>query len=277
MGVDPFSLAFGSPRARQRTSTPDTPAERVAAPASEIAEFDKAVLDALVEAGLFDPEWYRRRYRDLPAGLDPAQHFLDTGAREERWPNAHFDPAWYRETQLSGGWPVHPIVHYFQIGERSGLRPISYFDPVWYAKRYLGPFQDISPLGHYLRGRSTGRLDPCPFFDTQYYIQENPDVPASGLDPFEHFLQVGHREGRNPSATFDLRYYRRRYMNGADANPLLHYLDTGARSGFNPDPSSEVSAGSEVRRFARKAPEFEEFAPDIVGDREKLAKLEKKN
>ncbi|MCW5715051.1 MAG: glycoside hydrolase family 99-like domain-containing protein [Bauldia sp.] len=236
-------------------------------------EFDEDLLNRLLDAGLFDPEWYRRRYRDLPAGTNPSRHFLEVGAREDRWPNAHFDPAWYRASQLSGAWPVHPIAHYLEVGERHGLRPVPYFDPLWYARRYLGPFQDISPLGHYLRGRSSGRLDPCPFFDTQFYIQENADVVASGLDPFEHFLQTGHREGRNPSAAFDLRYYRRRYMKGADGNPLLHYLETGAASGFNPDPAAEVSAGSEVRRFARRAPEFEEFDPAIVGDRERLAKL----
>jgi glycosyltransferase involved in cell wall biosynthesis len=238
-----------------------------------VPQLDRAVLDALVESGLFDPDWYRRHYRDLPADLSPEHHFLDVGAAEDRWPNPHFDPGWYRRTQLAGTFPTHPVVHYLETGERNGLRPVPYFDPAWYAKRYLGPLQDISPLGHYLLGRATGRLDPCPLFDTQYYLQENLDVVAAGLDPFEHFLQNGHREGRNPSAAFDLAYYRRRYMNGAEGNPLLHYLDVGIRNGFNPDPAAEVSAASEVRRFARKAAEFEEFSPDIVGDREKLARL----
>ncbi|MCC6737252.1 MAG: glycoside hydrolase family 99-like domain-containing protein [Bauldia sp.] len=275
MGVDPFSAAFGGPKGRERAAARQAPAQAtpLVTPDPRPAELDQARLEILVETGLFDPDWYRRRYRDLPADLLPERHFLEVGAAEDRWPNPHFDPGWYRQTQLAGHWPSHPVLHYLETGERNGLRPAPYFDPAWYAKRYLGPFQDISPLGHYLRGRATGRLDPCPMFDTQYYIHENADVVAAGLDPFEHFLETGHREGRNPSAGFDLRYYRRRYMNGAEGNPLLHYLDVGMRSGFNPDPAAEVSAGSEVRRFARKAPEYEDFAPDIVGDREKLAKL----
>lgn len=50
----------------------------------------------MVDAGVFDPEWYAARYPDITAaGLDPLRHFMTHGAAERRDPNAFFDGAWY--------------------------------------------------------------------------------------------------------------------------------------------------------------------------------------
>lgn len=265
--LDDFDRALGLDRQADLLASEDlTP--------SEIA-LDRATMDRLVETGLFDPDWYRRRYRDVAqAGADPARHFLEAGAAENRWPNAHFDPDWYVRHQLDGApLSVHPVVHYLEKGERAGLRPITYFDPDWYRERYLGSFDDLSPLGHYLLSRAFGHNDPNLAFDTAFYVRENPDVVAAGIDPFEHFLEVGYREGRNPSAEFDVRYYQRRHLHGQDINPLVHFIEVGARLGNNPDPNAEPTPAAEVRRFSRPAREFEEFQPEIAAHREKLAKL----
>lgn len=43
----------------------------------------------LAATGLFDADWYRRRYEDVAAaGADPARHFIEFGAREGRAPSA---------------------------------------------------------------------------------------------------------------------------------------------------------------------------------------------
>ena len=43
----------------------------------------------LAATGLFDADWYRRRYEDVAAaGADPARHFVEFGAREGRAPSA---------------------------------------------------------------------------------------------------------------------------------------------------------------------------------------------
>ena len=40
----------------------------------------------------------------------------------------------------------------------------------------------------------------APLFDAEWYLQQNPDVVAAGLDPYQHFVHDGVREGRWPSA-----------------------------------------------------------------------------
>ncbi len=77
--------------------------------------------------GLFDPVWYRARYSDVQAeGVDPARHFLETGAAEQRDPGPHFSTAHYlhlypdiREAGLN------PLLHYLASGWREGrsIRP----------------------------------------------------------------------------------------------------------------------------------------------------------
>ena len=45
-----------------------------------------------------------------------------------------------------------------------------------------------------------------------------PDVAASGLDPIDHYLQIGAARGYDPSPLFDTGYYARqmaRRMSGA--------------------------------------------------------------
>lgn len=75
-----------------------------------------------------------------------------------------------------------------------------------------------------------------PLFDPDWYLRKNPDVAQAGLNPLTHFMQIGAREGRNPSPLFDVHWYRERYPDVARSgvNPLVHYVEDGARSGRSP-------------------------------------------
>jgi hypothetical protein len=72
-----------------------------------------------------------------------------------------------------------------------------------------------------------------PFFDTEYYLEVNPDVVSAGMNALVHFMKIGWREGRNPSATFNTEYYLRLYTDvaAANINPLLHYALNGRLEG----------------------------------------------
>jgi GT2 family glycosyltransferase len=74
-------------------------------------------------------------------------------------------------------------------------------------------------------------LEPNPFFDASYYLQMNPDIAATGLNPLAHYVTVGWREGRRPSPDFDPIYYL--YANPdvaqSGSEPLRHYYRRGAR------------------------------------------------
>lgn len=102
--------------------------------------------------------------------------------------------------------------------------------------RYLEIYPDIAEqnmpaLFHYLaHGREKGRLafvPPVaapPLFDASYYLQENHDIRAANLDPWQHYCEFGNRENRNPNPVFHNAFYRDKYLKGNDSvNALLHY------------------------------------------------------
>lgn len=217
-------------------------------------------LATLAASDLFDPAWYLRAYPDVAAhGIDPATHFVAQGWVEGRRPNFYFDPLWYRasnpDVSRAG---VNPVLHYVYAGESEGRQPSEFFDLAWYRTRHEGePGRTL--LAHFLLRRHDGTASPLPEFDATYYLATYPDVAAAGVDPCEHYLLYGFREGRNPSADFDTQYYIHRYLEpGTAENPILHYrrhrhvirLHTSA-------PPSETGVFGDVRRHAAPGPLFE--------------------
>lgn len=84
-------------------------------------------LTLIRQSGLFDADWYRSAYPDVAgAGIDPAPHFLEHGARERRDPGPHFDTAHYLhlypDIEAQG---LNPLVHYVISGraEQRSIRP----------------------------------------------------------------------------------------------------------------------------------------------------------
>ncbi len=70
-------------------------------------------------------------------------------------------------------------------------------------------------------------------FDRAFYLGRNPDVATAGLDPLEHFLAYGWREGRDPSSGFSVSDYGELYPDVVEAgeNPFVHYLRVGRAEG----------------------------------------------
>jgi hypothetical protein len=96
----------------------------------------------------------------------------------------------------------------------------------------------IEPLAHYLAvGEREGR-SPSALFDEKYYRSQALQLDSGGLAAFYHFLMEGGRQGHSPSKDFDAAFYLGSYPDVAQSgvNPLLHYLQFGAREGRNPAP-----------------------------------------
>lgn len=254
-------------------------AEEVAVPSPPepvAAEAIRAVhMMTLARSGLFDAAYYLATYPDIAAaGIEPFAHFFDHGFTEGRRPNPYFDPLWYLAQNpdvAAGG--LNPLFHYALHGDAEGRRPSPLFDPAWYRTRYDIPAGELA-LTHWLKHRTTGRFSPMADFDAEYYLGRNPDVAAAGVDPFEHFWFHGFREGRNPSAEFDVRFYAQRYLRGdVSENPFPHWLAHRHEPGvFGRMPDDEASVPREVRRFTRPGPDFEEFRP-LPADAAKRVKL----
>lgn len=69
--------------------------------------------------------------------------------------------------------------------------------------------------------------------DIGYYLENNPDVRRSGVDPIMHYICNGYKEGRNPNPTFDGNYYLQTYsdVKKSNMNPLVHYVLYGMDDG----------------------------------------------
>jgi hypothetical protein len=67
------------------------------------------------------------------------------------------------------------------------------------------------------------------FFDTTWYLEQNPDVKQSQIEPVRHFLLYGGVEGRDPSEKFSSNWYLATYddVRRSGMNPLVHYLKFG--------------------------------------------------
>ncbi len=236
------------------------------------AAYRLACLAALRESGLLDVPSYTARRGVLAPGVDPVADWHDVGWRLGCWPNPYFDPDWYRvqnEDVAAAG--TDPLLHYVSYGELEGRRPVGWFDPAWYRAHHAVPSGEHA-LRHFLRNRTKG-VSPIPEFDAAWYLATYPDVAEAGMDPMEHYLVRGFREGRDPSADFDTRYYRWRYLRDApDAVPLLHFLhNRNAGQLRTRMPADEVTSAREVARFTRAGPAFEALAKPPPGPPRVLA------
>jgi Glycosyltransferase WbsX/Glycosyl transferases group 1/Glycosyl transferase family 2 len=260
--------SIGSPDlAVVESGAPEFQAELAQASTGEVLRALEAELGMpskfLRSIGLFDEEFYKMTYPDVVSGnRDPFEHFYLHGYLEGRRPNAVFDPSWYMTTYpdvREAG--TQPLLHYANVGERSGYRPSPHFDPVWYRKAYEIP-ENLNALAHYLKNR-LGPFSPIPEFDAKYYLETYKDIAEAKVDPFEHFIFHGFREGRNPSNEFDTKFYIQRYFKGeAVQNPLLHYLEHRDEPGIFPrPPENEATIPAEIKRFTKPGPAFEELRP----------------
>lgn len=76
-----------------------------------------------------------------------------------------------------------------------------------------------------------GRIRRSGLFDQEWYLQHNPDVAASKLDPLVHYLRYGGFEGRDPGPGFRSASYLNTHEDAKrdHVNPLVHYLQNAGR------------------------------------------------
>lgn len=68
-------------------------------------------------------------------------------------------------------------------------------------------------------------------FDKKWYLKTYPDVARAKMNPAEHYLNFGWREGRHPSPRFNGVNYNNAYTDAHDINPVLHYETIGKFDG----------------------------------------------
>lgn len=106
------------------------------------------------------------------------------------------------------------------------------FDPEFYRAIYTDLPAEMDALWHYRAAGWSEARDPAPWFSAERYLEANPDVAATGTDPFAHFLLHGRREGRDvhPSR------HATRYHAAADWTAGWDYPAFAARPGAAAPP-----------------------------------------
>ncbi|KQS80555.1 hypothetical protein ASG25_02940 [Rhizobium sp. Leaf384] len=149
--------------------------------------------------------------------------------------------------------------HYAATGWQLGYDPNFYFSTNGYAAAHTAA-AGMNPLDYYhTTGWKLGD-DPSVNFDTELYLLMNPDVAKSGLDPLEHYLSIGHGQGRTVYAAigdqivngFDEEYYLLANPSVAKSGmtALQHYQTVGWQQGLRPnayfDPSYYLASNPDV-------------------------------
>src|SRR3546814_4663800 len=68
------------------------------------------------------------------------------------------------------------------------------------------------------------RVAGCQWFDQDWYLESYPDVKVAAVDPAEHYVRHGWKEGRNPGPEFDTLFYLSNYPRSEEHTSELQSL-----------------------------------------------------
>jgi Glycosyl transferases group 1 len=181
-------------------------------------------------------------------GLDPVRHYMASGWREGRDPAPWFSSRAYSDAYpevARAGW--NPFYHYLTVGRREGREVVRsslaqrYLlqrvrqgeEPAWNFESLTGAWEAADAVAEEAIARYRERVLAETEFDAAFYLAASPDVAKTGIDPLDHFLAGGWREGRDPNPNFSVKDYLESYPDiaAADINPFIHYLRAGRAEG----------------------------------------------
>ena len=98
--------------------------------------------------------------------------------------------------QAGGDVNAYADQHWMNFGQNEGR---GIFDPTTYLQQNPDvAASGMNPFEHYLNyGQNEGRAAPTDMFNAASYYAANPDVFASGMDAADHWAQYGSKEGRD--------------------------------------------------------------------------------
>ena len=180
------------------------------------------VIEKILNLGFFDYDYYLENNSDLKIyDMNPLEHYLNIGYKEGRNPSKFFDTNFYLssnpDVEKLG---INPLIHYVSKGIDENRKPL--------------PNDETN----FNISRSIKIINRLNLFDEDYYLENNPDIKKSNVNPLEHYLLLGYKEGRNPSPNFDTNYYLSSNIDvkRKNLNPLIHYALQGINENRPPNP-----------------------------------------
>lgn len=188
---------------------------------------EKRQIEIVKNSPLFDAKWYLAQNPDVKSKkIGAAKHYVKYGWKEGRNPSPDFDTEEYLHEYPEleeKNWC--PLFHYML--EHKELMPkIDYKEQILnlldkYTNKYEGKSKNYIAIAK------------SKYFNKNWYLRTYPDVKKAKIDPIEHYMKYGWKEGYNPSPMFNTEGYLSRYpdVKKANVNPLLHYEKHGRKEG----------------------------------------------
>ena len=188
--------------------------------------------DLIFKSGLFDKNWYVKCYSDVCISkVDPLFHYCQIGFLLDRKPNKIFDPVSFRET---APYVLAPDV----IPFAQHLKKLIIENAKRYESLNIDSFNDL--LGYFSDRykKFDAALTKSMLFDIKFYINKYPGVVDANIDPFTHYITIGHLLNLKPNDKFDDLWYLDQNKDAYDSNhiPLMHYHIFGAKDYLQPSP-----------------------------------------
>ena len=100
------------------------------------------------------------------------------------------------------------------------------------------------------------------FFDKNYYLETYEDLSGLDIDLFEHYLEIGWKEGRNPNPEFNTNEYLNLHpdVDASGMDPLTHYALIGKAEGRSLGVFSEFAS----RIAAQQRPEILSYSNEEI-------------
>lgn len=119
--------------------------------------------------------------------------------------------------------------------------------PLFDAEHYLCMYPDVSAGGfnawqHYLEFGQRQDRQPFPLFDPEYYRSQFSDADFEKIDVFDHFVAVGSKSRISPHPLFDIEYYEEKCRTSFETteDALLHFLLQGWKGDITCSPLFDV-------------------------------------
>lgn len=191
---------------------------------------------------IFDPQavteinYYNGRHAAAPTG-----HIVHEPQRQVKllhYKSLGLDYVCARNESLAGGLQSEDIearhgAHYLRnrAQTEADLRAIRA-----YARRVPGLHASDETDGELSFPEEMDVIAASQLFDAGYYVEKNPDVATSKLDPLTHYCAFGWQEARHPNPRFDSAWYLATYAREIPkgVNPLLDYIRVGEKRGRFP-------------------------------------------
>lgn len=109
-------------------------------------------------------------------------------------------------------------------------------DEDFYRSNHLRGARDVEPVDHYLRTGLKNGCRPNAYFDPLEYLSMYPDLAEFGMEPMLYYAFFGWRDGQSAGSLFDADFYLAANPDVGEAgvSPFLHFMEEGRTQGRLP-------------------------------------------